>query len=683
MKRGIDQFADLYPSGFDYLLTAVAGVVTAYSVGRAVSNITIGYIFIVLLLLGLWVSFSFVRALRGGKLIRYNGFLYTGFVLISFLSSSALCDMLPENPFKAQIAICGALCWMLIFGSFLIWTDQTLLFQAVPCIAIFGLVGCYDTYRGATWMFFAFLLCFATLLARVHGRSMLRQAKESGYSQTGDRMDRSATELQRMRSGPWRSAAGPQWALASAGVVILFSFISAPIIRQTVQGVAANVIIQAPATPASRASAMSAADASATRIGRGPNDAPAVPVLRVLMDTPRYLRTNIYQVYSIYGWTSTMAGPVGDDANMVLGRAMERRALAAISKPKEISFEVEPLSSRVPVLPVPGEITSINPSGGVSIRLDATVAITRPGTGSFRGTAVVADPSVQPVNAWKDAPNIETMMDPRGVPGRVIQLARNVTAGKNTDYEKAIAIQDEIEKRAKYNLKAEATPDGQDAVEYFLFESKEGYCDLFASSMVLMARAANLPARYVVGYYPITGTKDESGRYIITAAERHAWAEIFFKEAGWVVFDATEGAVPVIGGERGTPNALGISSEVILQTTVDILIGVGLVSILVLSVRALVLTRSKGPSRTDLDREYLRFAGIVRHATGRARRFDQTPAEYVAENESLLNGAGAVAGEITRKFERMFYSPEPTSREQVKSLREEIVAFRALVRQKR
>ena len=162
MSRAQDQYADLYPSGFDYLCTAIASAVTSYAAGASVTNPTIGWIFVILTVLGTWISYSVMNAIRGTKFTEWNGFIYTTGVIAAFFLSRVLVELLPDNPFKAQIFVCGLLLWMLAFGSFLIWSDQTLLFQAVPSIAVFGLVGCYDTYREAVWFFFGFLLCFAT-----------------------------------------------------------------------------------------------------------------------------------------------------------------------------------------------------------------------------------------------------------------------------------------------------------------------------------------------------------------------------------------------------------------------------------------------------------------------------------------------------------------------------------------
>jgi transglutaminase-like putative cysteine protease len=684
VSRTPDQYADLYPSGFDYLLTAISGVLTSYAVGMSVAYPLSGQVFMILSLLGVWISFAIMRTLRDTKLVQWNGFVYAGVVVSAFIFARPLCAMFPENPFTAQIFVCGALCWMLVFGSFLIWSDQTLLFQSVPSIAIFGLVGCYDTFRDATWMFFGFLLCFATLLARVHSRTMLRQAKESGYSQSGNRVDRAATELQRMRSGPWKWVAGPQWALASAFVVILFSFLGAPIIRRSVQGVTANVSVQAPFNPSSsrNTSLANLNDSVSLRVGRGPNQVSELPVFRATLDGPRYLRTAIYQSYAKIGWNALANQSVGDKADAVFGRSMSRRSIVAIKDRVSIKYAIEPLTSRLLTIPSPGEVIAIKPAENVDVRMDGTLGTSRNDLANvYEGTSIISNPRVSPRDAESNLPaEMSYLTSTSDIPPSVFDLANQVAAPGKTDFDRANLIKQEIESRVKYNLNAAETPSGKDPVEYFLFEGKEGYCDLFASSMALMARSVGIPARMVVGFYPVKGDRDSNGRYILHESERHAWAELFFKDAGWVVFDATEGAEEVPGGERGGSNVSSISIASIFSRVVDVLIGLVVVGVLVLSVWAVAKSRHTKPTRSDLDREYLKFSEQLVRASGVRRNYDQTTSEYFASVTDRLGDAQPIALRLNLSFERLFYGASEVGSEELSKIRNDLSDLRKAVR---
>jgi hypothetical protein len=77
---------------------------------------------------------------------------------------------------------------------------------------------------------------------------------------------------------------------------------------------------------------------------------------------------------------------------------------------------------------------------------------------------------------------------PDSVPERVIVLAEQVTTGRETPYDKAQAIERYL-RDIPYNEKIEAPAPGQDGVDYFLFDRREGYCDYYSSAMVVMLRA--------------------------------------------------------------------------------------------------------------------------------------------------------------------------------------------------
>ncbi len=132
---------------------------------------------------------------------------------------------------------------------------------------------------------------------------------------------------------------------------------------------------------------------------------------------------------------------------------------------------------------------------------------------------------------------------PDDVPARVLALARDLTATEPTAYDRARAIEKYL-RTFPYTLDLPAPPMNRDVVDYFLFDLKTGYCDYYASAMVVLARAAGLPARLVVGY--VSGKYDAANaRYLVTAADAHSWAEIYFAGYGWVEFEPTGGRPPI------------------------------------------------------------------------------------------------------------------------------------------
>ncbi|MGQ0825783.1 MAG: transglutaminase family protein [Actinomycetota bacterium] len=121
---------------------------------------------------------------------------------------------------------------------------------------------------------------------------------------------------------------------------------------------------------------------------------------------------------------------------------------------------------------------------------------------------------------------------------RVRTLAQSITAGESTTYDKIRAIERWLGANTKYSLNAPLSPNGVDIVDHFLFESRQGWCEQVASSLVVLARSAGIPARLATGF--VTGSVDElTGRFVVREKDAHAWTEVFFPGIGWQGFDPT------------------------------------------------------------------------------------------------------------------------------------------------
>ena len=84
---------------------------------------------------------------------------------------------------------------------------------------------------------------------------------------------------------------------------------------------------------------------------------------------------------------------------------------------------------------------------------------------------------------------------------------------------------------------------GEDPVDDFLFGSKSGYCEHFASAFAYLMRAAGIPARVVVGY--LGGERNPYGNYLIVKQyHAHAWVEVFLDKQGWLRVDPTALVAP-------------------------------------------------------------------------------------------------------------------------------------------
>jgi transglutaminase-like putative cysteine protease len=127
---------------------------------------------------------------------------------------------------------------------------------------------------------------------------------------------------------------------------------------------------------------------------------------------------------------------------------------------------------------------------------------------------------------------------PASTPSSIKELAHALTDQYENSYDKSKAIEQYLNSFS-YTYIPQVPSEDVDYVEYFLFESKSGFCTYFASSMAVLLRSIDIPARYVEGFVVNYESKIASHTYEIPAAEAHAWCEVYFDDIGWVPFEPT------------------------------------------------------------------------------------------------------------------------------------------------
>ena len=144
------------------------------------------------------------------------------------------------------------------------------------------------------------------------------------------------------------------------------------------------------------------------------------------------------------------------------------------------------------------------------------------------------------------------------VPRRVHNWAQNIVraAGdRGNDYRRAQLLSAAVRARGDYTLRPPVTPETSDAVDYFLFQSRRGYCTFFASALTVACRTQGIPARVVSGFVNPEYFRDSNDNDrvvgIAIEANAHAWTEVWVDGWGWAVLDATP------PGDRGD-NAPGL-----------------------------------------------------------------------------------------------------------------------------
>lgn len=144
---------------------------------------------------------------------------------------------------------------------------------------------------------------------------------------------------------------------------------------------------------------------------------------------------------------------------------------------------------------------------------------------------------------------------PTSVSERTRALARDLVqaAGATNAYDAALAIQNYL-RTLTYNENISAPPPNGDPIDYFLFERREGYCDYFASAMVVMLRSLDIPARWVQGY--AGGELDPTtGLFVVRENLAHTWPEVYFPTFGWQRFEPTPASYTALPNRPATPLA--------------------------------------------------------------------------------------------------------------------------------
>jgi len=129
---------------------------------------------------------------------------------------------------------------------------------------------------------------------------------------------------------------------------------------------------------------------------------------------------------------------------------------------------------------------------------------------------------------------------------RIPELARQITARSQTPFDRTITVENYLRSRFTYTLNLTGKP-GVDPLAHFLFETRAGHCEYFASALAIMLRTLGIPTREVNGFLP--GEYNDLGEdYIVRASDAHSWVEVYFPGAGWMTFDPTPPGAESAGG---------------------------------------------------------------------------------------------------------------------------------------
>ena len=119
---------------------------------------------------------------------------------------------------------------------------------------------------------------------------------------------------------------------------------------------------------------------------------------------------------------------------------------------------------------------------------------------------------------------------------RIRELAQDVAGTGVQPYEVALRIENHL--RASYGYSLDPKIGGAEPLMDFLFVTRAGHCEYFASAMAVMLRTMRIPARVVTGFYA-TLPEPVDNWHVIRSSSAHSWVEVWIDGRGWVVFDPT------------------------------------------------------------------------------------------------------------------------------------------------
>lgn len=251
-------------------------------------------------------------------------------------------------------------------------------------------------------------------------------------------------------------------------------------------------------------------------------------------------------------------------------------------------------------------------------------------------------------SAWQD-PQMQRYLQLPELPDRLAQLAREITAPFPDVHGKVRAIEAWLGANVAYDLDAPVPPDGQDAVDHFVFEGRRGFCEQIASTLVVMLRAVGVPARVAAGYTP--GERDPfAGVYVVRGDDAHAWAEVWYPLSGWQSYDPTA-SVPLAGdtqsrGSLGGPIAAAVGSLAV--EALRWLVPAVLVGLTGWGVVALVRRRRRTVASPAWAAQ-ARFERLARRAGVAVRSSDPNPVvaeRLAAARPAAADAARAAAGAL-------------------------------------
>ncbi len=252
------------------------------------------------------------------------------------------------------------------------------------------------------------------------------------------------------------------------------------------------------------------------------------PALRVTFDDAppppgqRYFRAFVMARYDGVSWTY---------------RDVVNQSPAALDVVHSVNYQIRllPTHGRVlPTLDVP-----IATPAGAAMRQDRVVMAAKPVNAAL--TYSLSSATRYRLEPQLGEPHHRWLQLPAGFNPRTRALAQSWRQRYGNDDAAIVRAALNLFHDGGFRYTLAPAPLGRNAMDDFLFDTKEGFCEHYSSAFTVLMRAAGIPARVVTGYQG--GYWNEMGHYLLVRnSDAHAWSEVWLAGRGWVRADPT-GAV--------------------------------------------------------------------------------------------------------------------------------------------
>ncbi|MEN8108920.1 MAG: DUF3488 and transglutaminase-like domain-containing protein [Pseudomonadota bacterium] len=258
-------------------------------------------------------------------------------------------------------------------------------------------------------------------------------------------------------------------------------------------------------------------------------------VLYMQAPRPLYLRGKVFDSFDGRTWHRHHPGTEKLELQNGGIRFMEDTGLPVIQQTVNVVHDLPGYiygAERVAAVRFPGSVIARDSDRGLQVpgRLQS-------GT-TYSVRSVTADAAGRPASGAEPLPDPEDYLQlPEDLSERISLLAAEVMHGA-TDMAAAGRLEQYLRNEYDYSFSTVVSSQGRIPLDEFLFETRRGHCEYFATAMAIMLRTQNIPARLATGFSATT-YNPLTGYYEIRALDAHAWVEAWFPEHGWVLFEPT------------------------------------------------------------------------------------------------------------------------------------------------